>query len=69
MTINRRRDVLKLGLGSAALAAQGRRAIAATAHWYDLIVADRDDPRWLRRLSGHVETGRPSLSDPAIGHD
>ena len=41
--------------------------LAATAHWYDLIVTDAADPRWLRRLSGHLETGRPSLSDPAIG--
>ena len=42
-------------------------SLAASAHWYDLIVTDAADPRWLRRLSGHLETGRPSLSDPAIG--
>ena len=41
--------------------------LAATAHWYDLVVTDSADRRWLRRLSGHLETGRPSLSDPAIG--
>ena len=41
--------------------------IADTAHWYDLIVTGDADPRWLRRFSGHLETGRPSLSDPAIG--
>jgi len=30
-------------------------------------VASEADPRFLRRLSGHMETGRPSWSDPAIG--
>ena len=40
--------------------------IDATAHWYDLIVTSEADPRWLRRLSGHMETGRPSFSDPAM---
>jgi phospholipase C len=41
--------------------------IDRSAHWYDLIVTSDHDPRWSRRLSGHMETGRPSLSDPAIG--
>ncbi|MEJ0064655.1 MAG: phospholipase C, phosphocholine-specific [Caulobacteraceae bacterium] len=41
--------------------------IEGAAHWYDLIVTSDADPRWSRRLSGHMETGRPSLSDPAIG--
>jgi len=40
--------------------------IDRSAHWYDLIVTTSADPRWVRRLSGHMETGRPSLSDPAI---
>lgn len=35
--------------------------------WYD-IVADVDvDHKFLRRLAGHVENGRDSVSDPAIG--
>jgi phospholipase C len=42
-------------------------AIAAGGCWYDLIVSDADDPRWSRRLSGRMETGRPGISDPAIG--
>jgi phospholipase C len=41
--------------------------IDGSAHWYDLIVTSDADPRWSRRLSGHMETGRSSLSDPAIG--
>ena len=44
-----------------------RWPIAAAAHWYDLSVTVAEDPGFLRRLAGHVETGRPSLSDPALG--
>jgi len=35
--------------------------------WYDLTVACAEDPGFLRRLAGHVETGAHSVSDPAIG--
>jgi phospholipase C len=41
--------------------------IAASAHWYDVSVTAAEDAGFLRRLAGHVETGRPSLSDPALG--
>jgi phospholipase C len=34
--------------------------------WYDLIVTVDSDSTFERRLSGHVETGRDSISDPAI---
>jgi len=40
--------------------------IAKADHWYDISVATAQDPRFLRRLAGHVETGRPSRSDPAL---
>ncbi|MBN6152830.1 phospholipase C, phosphocholine-specific [Xanthomonas sp. AmX2] len=36
-------------------------------HWYDLTLSSDAAPRWRRRLAGHIETGRPSMSDPAIG--
>jgi phospholipase C len=39
--------------------------LAASHHWYDLSVTSNDDPTFLRRLAGHVENGRPSISDPA----
>ncbi|HEY1610359.1 MAG TPA: phospholipase C, phosphocholine-specific [Paraburkholderia sp.] len=39
--------------------------LATSHHWYDLSVANRDDSTFLRRLAGHVENGRPSISDPA----
>ncbi|GAA4501910.1 phospholipase C, phosphocholine-specific [Actinoallomurus oryzae] len=35
--------------------------------WYDLTVTSDQDKTFLRRLAGHVETGRPSASDPALG--
>jgi phospholipase C len=46
--------------------------VVHTAHsrrshgWYDLSVVSDHDGTFLRRLTGHVETGRPSMSDPAI---
>ena len=48
-------------------AATGAWRIDGSSHWYDLIVTVRSDPAWSRRLSGHMETGRASRSDPAIG--
>ncbi|HET6708266.1 phosphocholine-specific phospholipase C [Amycolatopsis sp.] len=35
-----------------------------SGNWYDVSVVSDHDPRFLRRLAGHVETGRPSTSDP-----
>ena len=35
--------------------------------WYDLIVTVGEDPTFNYRLAGHVETGRDSFSDPALG--
>jgi phospholipase C len=34
--------------------------------WYDFSVKVDSDPAFLRQLAGHVETGRPSVTDPAI---
>jgi phospholipase C len=33
--------------------------------WYDVSVTVQGDAAYLRRFAGHVETGRPSTSDPA----
>jgi phospholipase C len=41
--------------------------IAAADHWYDLTVTAKDDATFLRRFAGHMETGKPSKTDPAIG--
>jgi phospholipase C len=35
--------------------------------WYDLIVRVTGDTAYECRLAGHVETGRDSITDPAIG--
>jgi phospholipase C len=35
--------------------------------WYDFVVTVAEDPNFERRLTGHVETGRDSISDPAMG--
>jgi phospholipase C len=36
-------------------------------HWYDLIVTVAQDKSFEYRLTGHIETGRDSISDPAMG--
>jgi phospholipase C len=36
-------------------------------NWYDLSVSVNGEDGFLRRLAGHIETGRHSLSDPALG--
>ena len=35
--------------------------------WYDLFVTVSQDPGFIWQLSGHVENGRDSISDPAMG--
>jgi phospholipase C len=39
--------------------------LASSHHWYDLTISSNDNASYARRLAGHVETGRPSISDPA----
>ncbi|WP_131738022.1 phosphocholine-specific phospholipase C [Actinomadura roseirufa] len=34
--------------------------------WYDLTVTSVNDETFVRRVAGHVETGRPSTTDPAV---
>jgi phospholipase C len=41
--------------------------LAAADHWYDIVVTVKDNPAFLRRFAGHLETGEPSKTDPAIG--
>lgn len=41
-------------------------ALAASGGWYDLTVTRSDQPGWLRRLAGRVETGRDGVTDPAM---
>ncbi|MFG2648789.1 phosphocholine-specific phospholipase C [Streptomyces sp. NPDC048436] len=40
--------------------------LRASKRWYDVSVKSDKDGTFLRRLAGHVETGRAGVSDPAI---
>lgn len=42
-------------------------SLADSAAWYDFEVTTAEDPVFLRRFAGRVETGRHGLSDPAMG--
>jgi phospholipase C len=35
--------------------------------WYDLIITVNEDPSFKYELAGHVENGKDSFSDPALG--
>ncbi|WP_327250500.1 phosphocholine-specific phospholipase C [Streptomyces sp. NBC_01244] len=35
--------------------------------WYDIVVVDEDDPRFLRRMTGRPADGQPGTTDPATG--
>ncbi|WP_010508092.1 phosphocholine-specific phospholipase C [Komagataeibacter europaeus] len=41
--------------------------LAASDHWYDLRLTCGGHPHFVARLAGHMETGRPSRSDPRLG--
>jgi phospholipase C len=41
--------------------------VRTVAGWYDVAVTAPAHPGFVRRLAGHIETGRPSISDPALG--
>jgi phospholipase C len=38
-----------------------------TFGWYDLVVTVGEDPGFEYRLAGHIENGRDTPSDPAMG--
>ncbi len=44
-----------------------RWSLRSSFGWYDLAVQANTDQAFLCRLAGHVENGRDSASDPAIG--
>lgn len=44
-----------------------RWSLGSSFGWYDLSVEVDTDENFLRRLAGHVENGRDSMSDPALG--
>ncbi|MFJ9645865.1 phosphocholine-specific phospholipase C [Streptomyces sp. NPDC101206] len=40
--------------------------LQASSRWYDVTVVSDRDATFLRRFAGHVETGAPGVSDPAL---
>jgi phospholipase C len=55
-----RRDFLRL-----AATAEDHWPSASTDNWFDLSITTEESPTFLRRFAGHVETSKPSQSDPA----
>jgi phospholipase C len=41
--------------------------LATSGRWYDFAVSCDADTSYHRRFAGHVETGKDSISDPAMG--
>ncbi|WP_128382007.1 phosphocholine-specific phospholipase C [Streptomyces cavernae] len=41
-------------------------SLHSSRRWYDLTVTSETDTVFLRRFAGHVENGRPGVSDPAF---
>ena len=46
---------------------RSRWELDASGQWYDFDVTCDTDPTFWRRLAGRIETGRHSVSDPAMG--
>jgi phospholipase C len=45
-----------------------RLVVGGSTHgWYDVTITSNGDRRFIRHLAGHVESGRVSISDPALG--
>ncbi|MFI6064159.1 phospholipase domain-containing protein [Micromonospora sp. NPDC051227] len=42
-------------------------ALARTHGWYDLTASVAGDAAFAYRCAGHVENGKDSISDPALG--
>lgn len=42
-------------------------ALGDSGNWYDFTVRCSAAPAFVRRFAGRVETGRDSVSDPAMG--
>ena len=43
------------------------RSLEEFKGWYDLVITVEEDPTFQYRFAGHIETGRESISDPAMG--
>ena len=41
--------------------------LGTSSGWYDFILTAENDATFRQQLAGHVETGKDSITDPAIG--
>jgi phospholipase C len=41
-------------------------ALNSSFGWFDLSITVKESPSYMRRFAGHVESGRPSMSDPGF---
>lgn len=44
-----------------------RMDLKSSYGWYDVEITNENDPSFYQRFAGHVETGRPSQTDPLMG--
>jgi phospholipase C len=44
-----------------------RLPVANNGYWYDFSATVSSQPDYVRRFAGRVETGRHTVSDPALG--
>ncbi|WP_241073005.1 phosphocholine-specific phospholipase C [Achromobacter insuavis] len=42
-------------------------SLKASGAWFDFTARLNEDPAYIRRFAGRVETGKPSVTDPAMG--
>ena len=42
-------------------------SLHSSGHWYDFTLTLKNLPGYSRRFAGHMETGKASISDPALG--
>jgi phospholipase C len=42
-------------------------SLAEHAGWYDFVLTVESDVTFHQEIAGHLETGKPSTTDPAIG--
>ena len=56
--------LLRVGPGAEVIA---KWDLKASRNWYDFVVTCAEAPSFQRRIAGHGEDGRPSVSDPLLG--
>jgi phospholipase C len=61
---SRQRTMHRLEPGHQVIA---RFELARSFGWYDIALTSDSDPSFEQRIAGHLETGRDSVSDPALG--